>query len=43
MRETKIVEPELATLLAETPDWAKPLAAAAIRAHGRRAKQSSKK
>jgi len=32
MRGTRITEPAIATVLAETPEWAKPLAAAAIKA-----------
>jgi predicted ABC-type ATPase len=37
MRRRRIVEPALAPLLKETPSWAKPLVAAALRAHTRRA------
>jgi predicted ABC-type ATPase len=37
MRGQRIVAPDLGSLIYDTPDWAKPIAAAAIRVHSARA------
>jgi predicted ABC-type ATPase len=37
MRGPRIVEPDLGSLIYNTPDWAKPIVAAAIRLHSARA------
>ena len=39
MRGLRIVEPDLGSIIYDTPDWAKPIAAAAIRVHSARAKK----
>jgi hypothetical protein len=42
MRGERIIEPDLETLMTQTPDWAKPVVAAAIKVHTARRKASKK-
>jgi len=43
MRGKRIIEPDLETLMTQTPNWAKPLVAAAIKVHTARPKARKKK
>jgi predicted ABC-type ATPase len=43
MNGTRIVQPDVATLLEQTPEWAKPLAAAALKCSARRTGSGRKK
>jgi predicted ABC-type ATPase len=43
MRGQRIIEPDLEALIAQTPNWAKPVVAAAIKAHKARRKAPKKK
>ena len=43
MRGKRITEPDLETLMTQTPNWAKPVVAAAIKAHKARRKAPKKK
>ena len=36
MRGERIIEPDLETLMTQTPNWAKPIVAAAVKVHTRR-------
>jgi predicted ABC-type ATPase len=43
MRGERIIEPDLETLMTQTPNWAKPVVAAAIKVHTARRKARKKK
>ena len=43
MRGKRIIEPDLETLMTQTPNWAKPVVAAAIKVHTARPKARKKK
>jgi predicted ABC-type ATPase len=43
MRGKRIIEPDLETLMTQTPNWAKPVVAAAIKVHTARRKARKKK
>jgi predicted ABC-type ATPase len=43
MRGEKIIEPDLETLMAQTPNWAKPVVAAAVKVHKARRRARKKK
>jgi predicted ABC-type ATPase len=43
MRGERIIEPDLETLITQTPNWAKPVVAAAIKVHTARRKARKKK
>jgi predicted ABC-type ATPase len=43
MRGKRIIEPDLETLMTQTPNWAKPVVAAAIKVHTTRRKARKKK
>jgi predicted ABC-type ATPase len=43
MRGEKIIEPDLETLMTQTPNWAKPVVAAAVKVHTARRKARKKK
>jgi hypothetical protein len=43
MRGDRIMEPDLETLMTQTPDWARPVVAAAVKVHIGRRKVRAKK
>jgi hypothetical protein len=43
MRGERIIEPDLETLMTQTPNWSKPVVAAAIKVHAARRKARKKK
>ena len=43
MRGERIIEPDLETLMVQTPNWAKPVVAAAVKVHTARRKARKKK
>jgi hypothetical protein len=43
MRGEKIIEPDLESLMTQTPNWAKPVVAAAVKVHTARRKARKKK
>ena len=43
MRDERIIEPDLETLMNQTPNWAKPVVAAAVKVHTARRKARKKK
>ncbi len=43
MRGERIIEPDLETLMTQTPNWAKPVVAAAVKAHTARRRERKKK